>query len=172
MLCNYIHFFYKVITIAMIVLVTFFLIIFYICTLYREKFSLYDDPYLINTNELKENRYLSFLSKAHDAFKLKAPRKGPFRGTCDDKVNVAMQREALKTAFKDTSRDLDEKFPKDPCVAISNHLCEFTDPNLYLSESRFPPRWLMKTMKGQTLPMQTNIPCYNRTYDCCKQSTL
>ncbi len=120
----------------------------------------------------KQQRYLSFLSELNDNFKNKIPQTGPFRGTCNDKLNQVLQNESLKEVFNKQvkSNNLENEFKRDPCIAVSNHLCQFTDPKMYLSESQIPPRWLMKSLRDKPLPHHVDLSCFNRTYNCCKQS--
>lgn len=125
---------------------------------------------LLPTKTIKGQRYLSFLDDLNTDFKGRLPKTGPFRGTCDDKLNKAIEKLSLKAVF---DKNIDERglradFKRDPCVAISNYLCEFTDPNMYLTESQMPPRWLMKSLKDAPLPMHVDIACYNKTYNCCR----
>jgi hypothetical protein len=119
----------------------------------------------------KKQRYLSFLDNLNVRFKSNLPKTGPYRGTCDDKLNQTLQNKSLNDVFNSEikNNDLEESFRKDPCVAVSNYLCEFTDPNMYLSESQMPPRWIMKSLKDQPLPSHVDIHCFNRIYNCCRQ---
>lgn len=134
------------------------------------------DVYLLTEREkaeLGEQRYLTFLTDVNNSWKSKVPKTGPFRGSCDDKVNERIQNEALKEAYtKLDSLSLSQQFSRDPCIAYANYLCEFTDPNMYIVNSLFPPRWLVKTYSSQALPKQTYLSCFNQNYDCCKSSGL
>jgi hypothetical protein len=124
-----------------------------------------------NTTEhlenLKEQRYLTFLSNLNENFKSKAPKTGPFRGSCDDKINNAIQ---LKALHEEYSRLPKTNSHQDSCLAAANHLCEFTHPYMYLSETQMPPKWLMKSLKNLPLPTHVNLSCFASNYNCCKQS--
>jgi hypothetical protein len=57
------------------------------------------------------------------------------------------------------------------CVGISNDLCETTDPYFYLLDSSyFPPPWTVASYKNIDYPKNTNLSCFNKTFDCCKSS--
>jgi len=128
---------------------------------------------LDNFTSLKPQRYLTFLSDVNDSLKSKMPKTGSFRGSCDDKVNERIQNEALQDAYTklDGGGVLKAQFSRDPCVIYASHLCEFTDPSLYLTESKtMAPRWLVNTYKDQALPTHVSLNCFNSNYDCCKRS--
>jgi hypothetical protein len=128
--------------------------------------------YLVDTN-LKPQRYLKFLGDVNDSFRSKMPKQGPFRGSCDDKLNDKIQRLALKEAYTklDGGGRLQAQFSRDPCVIYANYLCEFTDPGMYLVESKhMAPRWLVNTYNTQELPKQTSLSCFAVNYNCCKQA--
>lgn len=116
---------------------------------------------------LKEQRYLSFLSNVNENFKSKAPKIGAFRGSCDDKINTQIQ---LKALHQEYSRIHGGNNGGDPCVSAAHYLCEFTHPNMYLSETQMAPKWLMKSLKNQPPPTHINLSCFASNYDCCKQS--
>ena len=58
------------------------------------------------------------------------------------------------------------------CTALSNHLCQFTDPNFYIPSDRVyaPPPWLIKSYKDLEYLKQTNLKCFNENFACCKKS--
>lgn len=60
----------------------------------------------------------------------------------------------------------------DPCVYKSNQLSQYTNPRLYLSSdnTRFPPRWLVKTYKNTPLPKTTNLKLWTDMYNCCQNN--
>lgn len=120
----------------------------------------------------KKQRYMSFLDELNKNFKNKMPHTGIFRGTCDDKLNQALQNQSLNEVFKNQIQvnKLQDDFKRDPCTAVSNYLCQFTDPMMYLSESHMPPRWMMNSLKDEPLPSQVDTSCFNRTYNCCRKS--
>lgn len=119
---------------------------------------------------LKEQRYLSFLGNVNENFKSKSPKTGPFRGSCDDKINTMIQLKALNEEY---SRILSKSAAhQDPCVAVSQYLCEFTHPNMYLSETQMAPKWLVKSLKNKPPPTHINLSCFATNYDCCKNATL
>ena len=118
---------------------------------------------------LKEQRYLTFLGNLDKNFKSKSPKTGPFRGSCDDKINTLLQLTALDEEYSNLHKKTNT-FNSDPCVAVSNYLCEFTHPNMYLSETSMPPKWLMSSLKNIPPPTHTNLNCFATNYNCCKHS--
>lgn len=121
----------------------------------------------------KKQRYLSFLDDLNVNYKNKLPQTGPYRGTCDDKLNQVLQNKSLQEVFDNQINDnnLQDEFKRDPCIAVSSYLCQFTDPMMYLSESRMPPRWAMRSLKDEPLPYHVDISCFNKTYNCCTAKT-
>ena len=128
---------------------------------------------------LKEQRYLSFLDNVNENFKSKSPKTGPFRGSCDDKINTMVQLKALNEEYSRSAQTLgtaqnigtpQSGSHQDPCVSVSQYLCEFTHPNMYLSETQMAPKWLMKSLKNKPPPTHINLSCFATNYDCCKQS--
>jgi len=122
-----------------------------------------------NLENLKEQCYLTFLDNLNDNFKSKSPKTGPFRGSCDDKINTLLQLTALDEEYSNLHKKTNE-FESDPCVAVSNYLCTFTHPNMFLSETSMPPKWLMSSLKNIPPPTHTNLQCFATNYNCCKQS--
>jgi hypothetical protein len=131
----------------------------------------YDDL-TVSQDGLKEQRYLHFLSDVNDSVKEQMPKTGVFRGSCDDKVNIDIQKKVLNRAYMKVIKDngLIKDFQKDVCVSAANYLCEMTDPTLYLSQSRMPPRWMMKSYRDVHLPKNTDLACFVSNYNCCKKS--
>lgn len=60
----------------------------------------------------------------------------------------------------------------DHCLYKANFLSEYTNPKLYLSSdnTRFPPRWLVKTYKNTPLPKTTNLKLWTDMYNCCQNN--
>lgn len=130
---------------------------------------------ITSTKALGEQRYLSYLSDVNDAFQEAIPRTGPFKGTCDDTINKIAENKALKSAYdkmmSDKTKFNGELFEKDHCVTLANWVCEFTDPNMYLSESLyFPPRWIVPTLAKMKLPKSTSLSCFNTNLNCCRRA--
>jgi hypothetical protein len=124
---------------------------------------------------LGEQRYLSYLSDVNDAFQQAIPKTGPFKGTCNDTINKIAENKALKSAYdkmmSDKTKFNGELFEKDHCVTLANWVCEFTDPNMYLSESLyFPPRWIVPTLAKMKLPKTTSLSCFNTNLNCCRRA--
>lgn len=135
-----------------------------------------------------KQKYLQFLGNINDKFKSAMPKTGAFRGSCDDKINEQIQKGILEDVFnkqdiefgkKQTDKPIvykKEKSKKNPiksydCVGVSNDLCETTNPYFYLSDSsHFPPPWTVSTYKNMDYPKNTNLNCFNKTFDCCKSS--
>lgn len=126
------------------------------------------DNYKVVTT--KEQRLLNFLGDLNDSMHAKLPRTGPFMGSCDDKVNEEAKRQSLKEAY-DKITKYTNNFKQDNCVAKATYLCEFTRPEMYLAEGRFPPRWVVPTYANTELPKYTDLHCYNTFYDCCYAGT-
>lgn len=144
---------------------------------FTEDTNAYLDDYTIYKLDkriaLKPQRYLTFLSNVNDSLKSQMPKTAAFRGSCDDKVNERVQNESLKDAYTklDTDGVLKAQFSRDPCIAYAHHLCQFTDPSLYLTETKtMAPRWLVNTYKNQELPTHVSLNCFNSNYNCCKRS--
>lgn len=129
-----------------------------------------------------KQKYLQFLGNINDKFKEYMPKTGTFRGSCDDKVNEAIQKRVLDEVFEKQDADKNkglykrEKSKTDPsksydCVGISTNLCEAPNPYSYLSESsHFPPPWTIATYKNIDYPKVTNLKCFNKNLDCCRSS--
>ena len=129
-----------------------------------------------------KQKYLQFLGNINDKFKEYMPKTGTFRGSCDDKVNEAIQKRVLSEVFEKQNNDKTKGFYKkehsktDPsksydCVGISTNLCEAPNPYFYLSEStHFPPPWTIATYKNVEYPKVTNLKCFNKNLDCCRSS--
>lgn len=129
-----------------------------------------------------KQKYLQFLGNINDKFKEYMPKTGTFRGSCDDKVNEAVQKRVLAEVFEKQNDDKSKGFYKreqsktDPsksydCVGISTNLCEAPNPYFYLSEStHFPPPWTIATYKNIEYPKVTNLKCFNKNLDCCRSS--
>lgn len=147
------------------------------------------DKYKIDKLDLKKQRFLMYLDNINNEYKERMPKTDSvFQGTCDDKLNEKIQKETLKSVYSKMKPEEDykkyklESSSKDvnggvtqgnslDCVGISSYLCEYTNPYLYLSESKyFPPQWLVKTYKDIPLPKNVDLNCYNKTNDCCKWS--
>lgn len=129
-----------------------------------------------------KQKYLQFLGNINDKFKEYMPKTGTFRGSCDDKVNEAIQKRVLGEIFEKQQSDKNkplykrEKSKLDPnksydCVGISTNICEAPNPYFYLSEStHFPPPWTVATYKDVEYPKVTNLNCFNKNFDCCRSS--
>ena len=146
----------------------------------NDKYDKYD-KYKIEKLDLKKQRYLMYLDKLNDEYIEKMPKTDSvFKGTCDNKLNEKIQKEALKSVYSKIDDKDYKKYKLETegtqgntldCVGISSYLCEYTNPYLYLSESKyFPPQWLVKTYKDISLPTNVDLNCYNKTNDCCKWS--
>lgn len=129
-----------------------------------------------------KQKYLQFLGNINDKFKEYMPKTGTFRGSCDDKVNEAVQKRILAEVFEKQDTDKSKGLYKrehsktNPsksydCVGISTNICETPNPYFYLSEStHFPPPWIIATYKNVEYPKVTNLKCFNKNLDCCRSS--
>lgn len=128
----------------------------------------YDKFQLSPSEKLNDQRYLSFLSDVQS--QLGNLYVQGDSGKCSNKqTSNAALRNAFEILEKNTSQSTN--FSRDPCVAYSNYLCEFTDPDMYLTEGKnAPPRWIHPLYKDSKLPYYTFLNCYNATYNCCKSA--
>lgn len=140
--------------------------------------------------------YHTYLQKYKKDSKLPLPQKL----LCDDKIKIQIQKSSLQDAFnkinvnelmkkynldttgttgtthiKDYTKDYElDKFIKPvnkDCLYKSNHLCELTNPMLYLSENKyFPPRWIFKPYKNTNLPKHIDLKCWNNMFNCCNKN--
>jgi hypothetical protein len=146
--------------------------------------------------KVKEDVYMKFLGDLNDAFNIyvKEANKDskspiPQRVLCNDIIRKQVQTKALINAFKkvpekDINKDsqlFDNSIPKDSkirfivndnrtCGNKASHLCELTNPMLYLSQNTyFPPRWI-GPYKDTPLPKHTDLKCWNNMLNCCKNN--
>lgn len=142
-----------------------------------------DIPEHLKVSNLKHQKYLSFLGNLKDRFDQLAPKTGPFRGSCDHKVNQDIQKKVLNDVFIDLENKqlslpkYKKEFSKNnkgqgiDCVGISSDICETTNPYFYLSESiNFPPPWTVNSFKNIEYPKNVNLTCFNKNHDCCKEA--
>lgn len=143
---------------------------------------------------VKEDVYMNFMGDLNQSFNkyLKEVSKdsnSPIKqkALCDDRVRIKVQTDALKDAFKKVpQKDIDKEselfdknIPKSStidfkidenrsCSNKASHLCERTNPMLYMSQNpRFPPRWIFKPYKNVQLPKHTDLKCWNNMNNCC-----
>lgn len=159
------------------IIVIFFIVIIFIILFKKSYESFYQDPYknYIVDGTLPQQRYLTFLENMYSEFKNKTKNI--------DKLTDTIENEILFPVYK----KWDENTPDKPmykkefnkkgdvsidCTALSNHLCQFTDPNFYIPSDRVyaPPPWLLKSYKNLEYPKQTNLKCFNQNSSCCKKS--
>lgn len=122
--------------------------------------------------QLKRQEYLTFLDDTYNEFKTKTKNI--------DKLTDSVQKDILFPVYK----KWDETTPKKlsyinkqndksiDCVGLSNYLCQFTDPNFYISSDKVyaPPPWLINSYKDIDYSKQTNLKCFNENLSCCKKS--
>lgn len=82
---------------------------------------------------------------------------------CDDKIILKIQDQIL-----------DESFQKVPvindCMAKANYLCEFTKPEMHLSDNKyFQPKWIFPPYQNQPVPKAIDLNCWDQMYSCCKK---
>ena len=143
---------------------------------------------------IKDDYYMNFMGDLNDSFnkylkEVNHNSKSPIkqRALCDDRIRIKVQTNALKDAFQkvpqkeiDKESELfDKNIPKiskidfkvdenRTCSNKSSHLCERTNPMLYMSQNPyFPPRWIFKPYKNIPLPKHTDLKCWNNMNNCC-----
>jgi hypothetical protein len=115
---------------------------------------------------------------------------------CNDRIKLEIQKNALQDGFdkinvtnllkkyditnnntekedsiKDYEIDTFIKSKNKDCLYKSNHLCELTNPMLYLSENKyFPPRWIFKPYANVPLPKHIDLKCWNNMFNCCNKN--
>lgn len=125
--------------------------------------------------KLKPQEYLTFLENVYSEFKKKTKNI--------DKLTDNIENEILSPIYKKWDENTPNKTiykkeinkkgePSIDCTALSNHLCQFTDPNFYIPSDRVyaPPPWLIKSYKDLEYLKQTNLKCFNQNFACCKKS--
>lgn len=144
---------------------------------------------------LKDDYYMNFLGDLNDSYNkyLKEANKdsnSPIKqkALCDDRIRIKVQKDALNEAFqkvpeKNIDKDsqlFDKEIPDSSkidfpiienrvCGNKASHLCELTNPMLYMSQNPyFPPRWIFKPYKDAPLPKHTDLKCWNNMLNCCK----
>lgn len=159
----------------MITVILFIVILIIIFTKSYESFN--QDPYkiYISDEKLQDQEYLTFLENVYSEFKNKTKSI--------DKLTDQTENDILSPVYKKWDENTPNKtiYKKEinkkgelsiDCTALSNHLCQFTDPNFYLSSDRVyaPPPWLLKSYKNLEYLKQTNLNCFNQNFACCKKS--
>lgn len=159
----------------MIIIIIFIVIFILIFTQKYESFN--QDPYktYIFDEKLQQQPYLTFLDNMYTEFKNKTKTI--------DKLTDNVENDILFQVYKKWDDNTPDKtlYKKDfnkkgdisiDCTALSNNLCQFTDPNFYIPSDRTyaPPPWLLKSYKNLQYPKQTNLKCFNQNSSCCKKS--
>jgi hypothetical protein len=130
------------------------------------------DKYVIETPK-REQRYLAFLGNVHNAYnnKLKTLAEDERKkGRCDAIVSEQLENDALASAYKDTPNV--PQLHKDKCISYAAHICEFTDPSIYLPDNpRAIPRWLLRSFETEEAPKNVDLNCFRSTYACCRRSS-
>lgn len=143
---------------------------------------------------VKDDFYMNFMGDLNDSYNkyLKEVNKdsnSPIKqkALCDDRIRIKVQTNALKDAFKKVpqkdvdkeSKLFDQNIPESSkldfkvnedraCSNKSEHLCERTNPMLYMSQNPyFPPRWIFKPYKNVPLPKHTDLKCWSNMNNCC-----
>jgi hypothetical protein len=146
-------------------------------------------------HQLKDDYYMNFMGDLNTSYNkyLKEANKesnSPIKqkALCDDRVRIKVQKDALNEAFnkvpeKDLDKDsklFDKNVPESSkidfyvgknrvCGNKASHLCELTNPMLYMSQNpHFPPRWIFKPYRDVPLPKHTDLKCWNNMLNCCK----
>lgn len=120
----------------------------------------------------KKDNYMNFIRNVNNKLEEKLQ-------TCDnnnlksDALKFAFEKTPLENSYSKIEKTVWDPIPtgipnNDMCVNKSVNICEFTDPNLYVTSNQiyFPPRWI-GPYKNDTLPKHTDLNCYNRMYNCC-----
>lgn len=133
-------------------------------------------------HEINGQKYLTFLNDINESFKQKIKNTTELNAErCSGQgSNIELdentQREILQPVYKKWAQKFPKYFNKTSdaldCVSISDNLCQFTDPNFYLSSDRVyaPPPWTIKSYKDIEYSKQTNLKCFNENLSCCKKS--
>jgi hypothetical protein len=103
----------------------------------------------------RQQKFLTYLSSLNDIYKSKI-KKLSKKEICNDKINEKIQIDAVRQVFNTPKNKME-------CIIKASEVCEFTDPNLYLSETTFPLGWI----KDVELPKNVDLSCFNQNYDCC-----
>ena len=86
-------------------------------------------------------------------------------------INNTINDTNIKNYIKDYEIDTFIKSKNKDCLYKSNHLCELTNPMLYLSENKyFPPRWIFKPYSNVPLPKHIDLKCWNNMFNCCNKN--
>ena len=120
----------------------------------------------------KDDAYMDFLSDLNSSFKENLDKATDLNGQitpikqkvlCNDTIRKDIEIKSLKMAFDKIGTG------KADCAYKSNHLCELTNPMLYLTETKnFPPRWIFKPYAKVALPKYTYLKCWNNLMNCCQ----
>ena len=124
------------------------------------------DPYqsytLDEETSLRPQVYLDFLEGINDQYLSQTPSSTLFRGAA---LSKPLEDKILRDAY---SKLNSSQAHKDSCVSKAISICEMTDPIMSLSQTRYPPKWLIKSLKDQSPPSSTNLSCFESTYACCR----
>lgn len=159
-----------------------------------ETFLPLDDSYASQkiSYTLKPDIHMNFLGDLNDSFKhhLDDAAKGKNyaikqKVLCDDHVKMDVQNKALDDAFSKVQSDGKQVFDssifydsgsidftdnsKSKCLYQAYSLSQFTNPLLYLSETKFPARWI-GPYKNIPFPKHTNLKQWSDMYNCCKKN--
>lgn len=108
--------------------------------------------------------HLNYLNDVLTNFKKKDIR-------CSDKLTDLIQKDILLPVYNKYQKEFNNNTDLD-CLGLANYLCQFTDPNFYISSDKsfLPPPWQIKTFQSITYPKQTNLQCFKDHFNCCKQA--
>lgn len=109
---------------------------------------------------------LDFMEDVDTTYKNLAPSSGPFRGSCDDKVNQLFQNKAVRAAFSHVSK---KPLEKHDCPRLAASVCTFTDPALFLGDHQGVP-FDHACYKTHLPPSTVNLTCYNSLVTCCARA--
>lgn len=113
----------------------------------------------------KEQRYLTFLDKVLINYKKNI--KG--ENMCNPQISDLLESKIFNQAYAEYNNVQD--IHQDKCISISHYLCETIDPSIRIQENtRFPPKWMVKSHKDLPPPTMINLKCFNDNYKCCKKS--
>ena len=137
-----------------------------------DKFTSIDNKYTKYklTNVLKTDIFREFLQNLNDSFTqnvneeyIKSGLTSPIKQIilCDNKIKKNIEERSIKTVFG--------KINKSGCMNKSIHLCEKTDPFLYVTENTYAyfPTKLESLYKTQNLPTYTSLSCFRKINACC-----
>lgn len=168
-----------------VIIVLFFVLIYYNSSIeHFTNFTAFVNKKLPENFIIKNDHYLDFVQNIKN--NLNDTNEGPFKT-----VTSEAQKKALDIAFKLEPNEnpielatinalVDKSTPvlyntskNTSCVVKADNLCQHTNPYQFLVDTKntFPPKWTKDSLyENVQLTKETNLNCWNRMYNCCKQN--